>query len=67
MTNYPRIWAVFCYATGEVEYSTTRYTAAQGFMNSIPEAIRDQFVVLRFDVNKFYTTQERTVQDDDNR
>lgn len=65
--NYPRIWAVFCFVTGEVEYSNTRYTAAQGFINSIPESIRSNFVVLRYDVNKFYTTQERNTENEPQR
>lgn len=54
MNEYPRIWAVYCFATGEIEYSTTRYTAAQGFVNALPDTVRDKFQVVRYDANESY-------------
>lgn len=54
MNDYPRLWCIVCVSTNTVEYSNTRYTAAKGFYDGIPDSIRSQFELVRYDANINY-------------
>lgn len=54
MDDFPRLWCIVCLATNTVEYSNARYTAAKGFFDGIPEQIRPQFYLVRYDANPNY-------------
>lgn len=58
MDEFPRLWCLVCLSTNTVEYSNTRYTAVKGFFDGIPEQLRSQFYVVRYDPNENYSKNE---------
>lgn len=54
IADFPRLWCIVCISTNTVEYTNTRYTAAKGFLDGIPESIRSQFYLVRYDPNPNY-------------
>lgn len=53
-SNYPRVFALYCISTGTVEYTSTQYTAVHKFLDSIPEILRPNFELVRYDACPFY-------------
>lgn len=58
-TEYPRLWAVVCVSTLTVEYANTKYSAARGMYASIPDSIRGQFDLIRYDPNPSYLPETK--------
>lgn len=57
MMNYPRIFALFCKSTGTVEYSNAQYTAIKRFYDAIPDILKDNFEIVRYDASPLYTSK----------
>lgn len=57
--EYPRLFAVVCVVTGTVEYCNTKYTSVQSMFSMIPNSIRDNFALVRYDANPNYTNNNK--------
>ena len=55
--NYPRIFALFCKSTCTVEYFNTQYTAVHRFYQAIPDILKDNFEIVRYDASPLYTSK----------
>ena len=51
MNDYPVLFCLVCVASGTVEYSSTNKAAVNGFFLSMPEEVRDLFVVVEYRAN----------------
>lgn len=58
-TVYPRLWAIVCVSTGTVEYTNQKYSAARGFWSGIPDILRSQFDLIRYDPNPSYIPETK--------
>ena len=56
----PRIFAIIELSSNEVVHTSTKYSAASGFLRSIPDRIRDCFTVVRYDANENWTPDANT-------
>lgn len=50
----PRLWALVCVATQTVEYTSTRYSSVASMFSTIPETVRDNFAVCRYNPDPNY-------------
>lgn len=48
MNDAPVLFALVCVASGTVEYTSTQYSAVEGFFNSMPDEVRDLFAVIEY-------------------
>lgn len=51
----PGIFVVLENSSGEVVYTSTQYTKAKSFMNSLPDSIRGCFSLVRYDADENWT------------
>ena len=51
MFDYPVLFCLVCVASGTVEYSSTNRAAVDGFFLSMPEEVRELFVVIEYRAN----------------
>lgn len=58
MRQMPRIFVILENASSEIVYTSTQYTKAKSFMNSLPDSIRDCFSLVRYDANENWTTKK---------
>lgn len=54
----PRIFVVLENASSDIVYTSTQYTKAKSFMNSLPDSIRDCFSLVRYDADENWTTKK---------
>lgn len=57
--NYPRIFALVCLSTESVEYTSEQYSKVSAMYRSLPDSLRDSFVVVRYDPNPIYTNEQK--------
>lgn len=50
----PRIFALYCRSTGTIEYTNVQYAAVKRFYDSIPDILKDNFEVVRYDASPLY-------------
>lgn len=48
----PRLFCVLEVASKELVYSSVKYSGATSFLRSVPERVRDCFVIVRYDPNE---------------
>lgn len=48
----PRLFCVIELASNDLVYSSTKYSAATSFLRSVPDRVRDCFVLVRYDANE---------------
>jgi len=56
--EYPRIFALVCFSTESVEYTSEQYSKVSAMYRSIPSSLRDSFSVVRYDPNPNYIQNE---------
>lgn len=60
----PRIFAIIELSSNEVVHTTTKYSAASGFLRSLPDRIRDCFTVVRYDADENWTPNTKTTNEE---
>lgn len=54
LPSMPRLWALVCVSTQTIEYSSTRYSAVASMLSTIPETVRDNFALCRYNPDPNY-------------
>lgn len=50
----PRLWALVCVSTQTIEYTNLRYSAVASMRATLPETVRDNFAVCRYNPDPNY-------------
>ena len=52
MLEFPFVYALVCFSTGTIEYTSDRLTSVEGFYNSLPEDVRESFGIIEYRATK---------------